>query len=69
MRDSIIYFRNNPSILFWEAGNTVVTPADAADGRLRKQWDPDGGRVMGAAATTTSRPIPPRHPSPSTTAS
>ena len=26
MRDSMIYFRNNPSILFWEAGNTVVTP-------------------------------------------
>ena len=25
MRDTIIYFRNNPSILFWEAGNTVVT--------------------------------------------
>ena len=22
MRDSMIYFRNNPSILFWEAGNT-----------------------------------------------
>ena len=26
MRDSMIYFRNNPSILFWEAGTTVVTP-------------------------------------------
>jgi hypothetical protein len=25
MRDSIIYLRNNPSILFWEAGNTGVT--------------------------------------------
>jgi hypothetical protein len=25
MRDSMIYFRNSPSILFWEAGNTVVT--------------------------------------------
>jgi beta-galactosidase len=25
MRDSMIYFRNNPSILFWEAGNTVIT--------------------------------------------
>src|ERR1039457_5309748 len=25
MRDTVIYFRNSPSILFWEAGNTVVT--------------------------------------------
>ena len=34
MRDSIIYFRNNPSILFWEAGNTIVTPGrDGTDGR------------------------------------
>ena len=34
MRDTMIYFRNNPGILFWEAGNTVVTArADAADDR------------------------------------
>ena len=24
MRDSMIFFRNNPSIFFWEAGNTIV---------------------------------------------
>ncbi|HXE08818.1 MAG TPA: DUF4982 domain-containing protein [Acidobacteriaceae bacterium] len=48
MRNSIIYFRNSPSILFWEAGNTVVT-ADQMQQMvaLRKQWDPEGGRVMG----------------------
>jgi len=48
MRDSMIYFRNNPSILFWEAGNTVVT-ADHMKQMvdLRKQWDPNGGRVAG----------------------
>ena len=35
MRDTMIYFRNSPSILFWEAGNTVVTAgAHAADGGL-----------------------------------
>jgi beta-galactosidase len=48
MRDSMIYFRNNPSILFWEAGNTVVTAdhmRQIVD--LRKQWDPNGGRVAG----------------------
>jgi beta-galactosidase len=49
MRNSIIYFRNNPSILFWEAGNTVVTPEHMTQMvELRKQWDPYGGRVMGA---------------------
>jgi beta-galactosidase len=48
MRDSMIYYRNSPSILFWEAGNTIVTPAQMAQMvALRKQWDPFGGRVMG----------------------
>ena len=49
MRDTMIYFRNSPSILFWEAGNTVVTVEHLQQMvALRKQWDPDGGRVMGA---------------------
>ena len=44
----MIYFRNNPSILFWEAGNTIVTPEQMQQMvDLRKQWDPDGGRVIG----------------------
>ena len=48
MRDTIIYYRNNPSILFWEAGNTVVTPAHMQQMvEVRHQWDPNGGRVMG----------------------
>jgi beta-galactosidase len=48
MRDTIIYYRNNPAILFWEAGNTVVTPEHMQQMvDLRKQWDPEGGRVMG----------------------
>ena len=48
MRDSMIYFRNNPSILFWEAGNTGI-PAEHMQQmvELRKEWDPHGGRVMG----------------------
>jgi len=49
MRNSILYFRNNPSILFWEAGNTVITPEQMTQMvELRKQWDPAGGRVMGS---------------------
>src|ERR1035437_1226769 len=48
-RDSMIYFRNHPSILLCEAGNTVVTVEHIQQMvALRKQWDPDGGRVIGA---------------------
>ena len=53
MRDSIIYLRNNPSILFWEAGNTGVTgPQMQEMVALRKQYDPDGGRTMGCRSLT-----------------
>lgn len=48
MRDTMIYFRNDPSIFFWEAGNSVVTTnhmQQMVD--LRKQFDPNGGRVIG----------------------
>jgi beta-galactosidase len=49
MRDTIIYFRNNPSIFFWEAGNSPLTPEHMTQMvAIRKQWDPDGGRVIGA---------------------
>jgi beta-galactosidase len=48
MRDSMIYYRNNPSILFWEAGNTIVTVDEMQQMvALRKQWDPYGGRLIG----------------------
>ena len=48
MRDTLIYFRNNPSILLWEAGNTGVTgPQMQQMVGLRKELDPHGGRVMG----------------------
>ena len=64
MRNAMVYFRNNPSILFWETGNTVVTPAHMTEMvALRKQWDPNGGRVIGGrgdgnnAANTAVTPI------------
>lgn len=48
MRDTIIFFRNSPSILFWEAGNTVIMADQMKQMvELRKQYDPGGGRVMG----------------------
>jgi len=53
MRDSIIYLRNNPSILMWEAGNTGVTgPQMQEMVALRKQYDPNGGRFMGCRSLT-----------------
>jgi beta-galactosidase len=48
MRIAMVFYRNNPSIFFWEAGNTVITPDHMKQMvELRKQWDPDGGRVIG----------------------
>jgi beta-galactosidase len=48
MRDAIIFFRNNPSIVFWEAGNTGVTAEHMKQMvDLRKTFDPHGGRIMG----------------------
>jgi beta-galactosidase len=48
MRDTIIYLRNHPSVLFWEAGNTGVTaPQMQQMVALRKEYDPHGGRAMG----------------------
>ncbi len=49
MRDSMIYYRNNPSIFFWEAGNTGVSAVQMQQMvGLRKQFDPHGDRVMGS---------------------
>ncbi|HEY1256442.1 MAG TPA: DUF4982 domain-containing protein [Terracidiphilus sp.] len=48
MTDSIIYFRNHPSILFYEAGNNPPTATQMQQMvDLKNQWDPNGGRAMG----------------------
>lgn len=64
MRDTMIFYRNNPSIFFWEAGNTIVTPEQMTQMvELRKKLDPHGGRVMGtrdndqAEANTALTPL------------
>ena len=49
MRDAIIYNRNNPSILFYEGGNENISEAHMAELKaLRDQYDPHGGRAVGA---------------------
>lgn len=54
MRDAMIYFRNNPSILFWETGNSSVGSAEKANemAQLRDEIDPYGMRFIGARSTT-----------------
>ncbi len=45
MRDTIIYCRNNPSVILWEAANNVITPEHTQEMiSLRDQWDPRGYR-------------------------
>ncbi len=49
MRDVIIYFRNNPSIIFWEAGNAEISSEHMRQmTELRKELDPHGMRFMGS---------------------
>ncbi len=45
-RDTVIYFRNNPSILIWEGGNQKVTRQHASELRqIMDLYDPHGGRA------------------------
>lgn len=49
MRDAIIYNRNNPSILFYEAGNKGIDEAHMALHKaVRDRYDPHGGRAIGS---------------------
>ncbi len=49
MRDAIIYNRNNPSILFYECGNNGISETHLAEMKaVRDEFDPHGGRAIGA---------------------
>jgi beta-galactosidase len=49
MRDSIIYNRNSPSVVFYESGNKGVRPEHMREMKaLRDQFDPYGGRAAGS---------------------
>lgn len=49
MRDTMIYFRNSPSILFYESGNSAASTEHMKEMvELRKTLDPNGMRVMGS---------------------
>ena len=56
MRDVIIYYRNSPSVIFWETGNSQMGTASKANemAKLRDELDPNGMRFIGARSTTSS---------------
>ncbi|MEQ1641948.1 MAG: DUF4982 domain-containing protein [Pyrinomonadaceae bacterium] len=56
MRDSIIYFRNNPSIIFYESGNESISEPHMQEMKdLRDQYDPKGGRAIGSREMLDSK--------------
>jgi beta-galactosidase len=49
MRDAIIYNKNNPSIFFYESGNSPINAVHMAEMKaIRDQYDPNGGRAVGS---------------------
>ncbi|MEO5915966.1 MAG: malectin domain-containing carbohydrate-binding protein [Luteolibacter sp.] len=55
MRDVTIYFRNNPSVLFYEACNQILSAQHMTDMlNVRLQWDPSGGRLAGLRSNDTN---------------
>lgn len=58
MRDIIIAFRNNPSILFWEAGNNSISREHMKEmTALKRVLDPKGGRFMGCRTINTEEVV------------
>ena len=58
MRDAMIYFRNSPSIFFWEAGNNQISPAHMKEMvAMKRVLDPDGGRFMGCRTLQTKEQV------------
>jgi beta-galactosidase len=56
MRDSIIYNRNSPSIIFYESGNHGISDAHMAEMKaVRDEYDPHGGRAAGAREMLASK--------------
>jgi beta-galactosidase len=48
MQSTMIYLRNNPSAVMWEAGNTGVTGTQMGDmSKIQTTWDPNGMTGLG----------------------
>ena len=58
MRDVMIYFRNSPSVVFYEAGNNQISPEHMRTMRkLREEIDPHGYRFAGCRTLNTPEQI------------
>ncbi len=58
MRDAIIYFRNSPSVIFWEAGNGDITAEHMQEMTdIKRLLDPDGYRFMGCRTISSVEQI------------
>ena len=56
MRDAIVYNRNNPSIIFYESGNTGVSEEHMTQMKaIRDEFDPKGGRAIGCREMLDSK--------------
>jgi beta-galactosidase len=56
MRASMIYYRNNPSVLFYESGNNGISEEHMAEMKaLKDRYDPHGGRASGSRDMLGSR--------------
>ena len=56
MRDAIIYYRNNPSIIFYESGNAGISEEHMQEMKdIRNQFDPHGGRAIGCREMLSSQ--------------
>jgi len=56
MRDAIVYNRNNPSIIFYESGNTGVSEEHMKEMKdLRDTFDTHGGRAIGSREMLDSK--------------
>lgn len=55
MRDMIVYYRNNPSIFFYECGNKGISEAHMIEMKaLRDAFDSHGGRAIGCREMLSS---------------
>jgi beta-galactosidase len=63
MRKTIVYFRNSPSILFWEAGNNGISATRMKEMvGLKNELDPHGDRAMGCRSLPATQGEDVRNP-------
>lgn len=55
MRDVMIYFRNNPSVIFWETGNSDLNAEHTMEMKnLYERLDPNGMRFIGSRSVKSA---------------